>query len=362
MALAMKDPSRQFIESCVEALKVPIVSKTYNITGRSAAYVIAIFKSIVNNSEGSYKFSKRKEFTFNIGKTPAMISFKLKANPTDDQPGNGVFRVHENKKKRKCRKYNQKLVDELKNRYPNTKEFAQDIKRFFKDNSELPKSGNKIIQEVYILLLFEIGRRLVKDDEKHTNEKKALDSLPISQAITTIVKLFEQEECRFEDVFLTGGTFHCFTKSLRKRKKAIEQLECKNITALFCREEDQESSEDSSSESKGSSQSYEEEDTSSKSEEDKDTSSESDEEEDTSSESDEEEDTSRESEELFWEDVTSKTEELSINSVSKSEGLPSEDAEAKSKNLQERMSKFRKYKLVKASRAVDRNLSDTDRQ
>ena len=369
----MKDPSKQFIESCVDTLEVPKVSNAYDITGKSAAHVIAIFKSIVNNREGPYEFSKGKAFTFNIGKPPA-ISFKLKARPSDDQPGNGVFRVRRNDaKKRKCRKYDQEFVKELTKRYPNTKEFAQDIKRFFKDNSELPQRGNEIIQDVYILLLFEIGRRLVKDSEKHTDRKKALDNLPISQAITTIVKLFEQEECRFKHVFLIGEKFHCFTaRSPKKRKKAIEQLEFKNIKALFYREEDQESPEDSTNES--------------------------DEEEDTSIESELSEDNSgeSESEELSSEDVTSGMEELSIHSVSKSGELPreddtsefsvyseltvssesagysthsvseseglSEDAEAKFKNFQKSMLKFRKYKLVKNTRAVDRTSPDTDRQ
>jgi len=388
MALAMKDCSMRFIESCVDTLKVPKVSDAFDITGKSAAHVIAIFKLIVNNRKGQYKFSKEKAFTFNIGKPPAFISFKLKAKPTDDQPGNGVFRVRRNHvKKRKCHKYDEELVKELTKWYPNTKVFAEEIQRFFKDNSDLPQSGNEIIQDVYILLLFEVGRRLVKDSEEHTDRKKALDNLPMSQAITTIVKLFEQEECRFEDVFLIRGKFHCFTaRSPKKRKEAIEQLECKNITALFYREEDQESSEDSTSESKGLSESDEEEDTSIESELSEDTSSEIELPEDTSSESEElpcEDDTSQfsiysvstvssesagysahsvsTSEKFSKHSVSSKSAGYSTHSVSESEGF-SKDAEAKFKNLPKRMPKSRKYKLVKETRKEDRKLSDTDRQ
>ena len=67
------------------------------------------------------------------------------------------------------------------------------------------------------------------DDEKvpeeQRAEKQAFDSLPISKAITKIVKLFEERKCTFADFFHKKGRFHCFTGSPCQRKHAISELE-----------------------------------------------------------------------------------------------------------------------------------------
>ena len=84
MAHAMEDASKKFIHE----LKVLEASKNYSITGMSAADVIAIFKSMVNNREGPHEYQKGKEFTLKIEGEDA-ISFKLEANPTKNQSGNG---------------------------------------------------------------------------------------------------------------------------------------------------------------------------------------------------------------------------------------------------------------------------------
>ena len=89
--------------------------------------------------------------------------------------------------------------------------------------------------------------------EKYREGKQAFDSLPISGAIAKIVKLFENEACGFEDVFLKEGKYHCFTgPDPGIRKNAIEKLNLKDvhfedIKELFCEEDttgtDNESSE-----------------------------------------------------------------------------------------------------------------------
>lgn len=108
---------------------------------------------------------------------------------------------------------------------------------------------NQIIRHVYFLLLFEIGRRLVKDGQKSTPKKKDFDKLRISEAITIIVELFENEACRFEDVFLKRGKYHCFSGEQEPRRIAItrllmqvkelkqEELELKDLEELFHLEE-----------------------------------------------------------------------------------------------------------------------------
>ena len=257
-----KDPStKEFIEF-LDSKKFEVeVRRTYDITGMSAARVIAIFKAIVNR-EGKCAYREGTVFTFNIG-SPPEISFTLEANPTDDQPGNGVI-----KRNGKKGSTYPEITQQLKHQYgKDTKTFAEDMKRVFKDNSELLGRRNEVIRDVYILLLFEIGRRLVEDGENSTDRKKALDNLSIIATVTRILKLFEStKECSFEDFFSKTGKFHCFSDdpeywwSTKKREDAIDRLkklckvELKDIKALFCGEKDEQSSEKASSEGKLSSE------------------------------------------------------------------------------------------------------------
>ena len=234
MAGSPEDPSKRFIEELRE-----IPATLWNITGMNAASVISILKSIVNDRE---KFKDEAKFTFDIKGDKETISFTLEANPNDKQPGNGIIRRGRNPRGGgdKHRSYDKDLIEVLTQRYCCTEKFAQDIRRVFKNNSELFKCGNEIIQDVYILLLFEIGRRLVDDEnvpEEHRTDKQAYDSLPISEAITKIVKLFEAKKCSFEDFFDEKGRFHCFTGSPDVRKFAINKLKSsekyEDIEALF---------------------------------------------------------------------------------------------------------------------------------
>ena len=249
MASATENPSKQFIES-LDNLEYLAASDTYDITGKSAAQVIAILKSVVNNRK-QYEYKKgRKEqvFTFNIYLVgQPKISFELKAMPSTDQPGNGViWRKDPNDlNNRISYRYNKTLVNKLEKQYSNnTKKFAQDIKRVFKNNSELFNCGNEIIKDVYFLLLFEIGRRLVKDAPNYSLKKRNLDNLQISEAITKIVKLFEEKACGFKDVFLQNERYHCFSGEPDERREAIRALQFKEIKELFCEKEEEESSQD----------------------------------------------------------------------------------------------------------------------
>ena len=264
MASAMENPSKQFIES-LDNLEVPAASDTYNITGKSAAQVIAILKSMVNRKGKGFSYRHGKVFTFNICRDDQpKISFQLKAIFYEDQPGNGFISRRDPRDRRESLsiKYDNVLVDKLKDQYSSdTKKFAQDIKRVFKDNSELLQWENEIIQDVYFLMLFEIGRRLVKDDPESTLRKKKLDNLRISEAITKIVKLFDNEACRFEDVFIKGKKFHCFSGELKTRQGAIsllltqlEELKLEDLKELFHVEEDKKSPEDTTSKDNESSE------------------------------------------------------------------------------------------------------------
>ena len=250
----MEDPSKKFIEF-VDGLEVPEASNTYNITGKSAAHVIAILKSIVNNREEPYVYDKGNIFTLKIEGQHA-ISFILEPFPSSNQPGNGRIKI-----KGIARSY-KTLTKKLINWYENdTETFAKDMKRVFKDNSRLLECRNEVLQDAYILLLFEIGRRLVDDENvskgRGDKERQALDCLPISEAITKIVKLFEMKRCSFSDVFDPDGEFYCFSGSSSLRKRVINKLQSnekyEDIKALLYREEGEESSEDAASEGEESS-------------------------------------------------------------------------------------------------------------
>ena len=262
MASATENPSKQFIEY-LDNLEVPAASNTYNITGKSAAQVIAILKSMVNRKGKGFSYRNGKEFTFNICRDDQpKISFQLKAKPSTDQPGNGFIWRIDPKDSGEIIKYSYDtgLVDKLRDQYSNdTKKFAQDIKRVFKNNSELFNCGNEIIKDVYFLLLFEIGRRLVKANS--TPRKEKFDNLRISEAITKIVKLFDNKACRFEHVFIKGKKFHCFSDEPETRQDAIsllltqlEELNLGDLKELFHVEEDKKSPEDTTSKDNESSE------------------------------------------------------------------------------------------------------------
>ena len=119
----------------------------------------------------------------------------------------------------------EELNGALKAHYKNTKEFANDIKQLLKNNVEIDDLPEATI-EAYMILLFEIARRLVQS-ESPSDKKEQLDILPIGSAIARMIQLLElgdEKTCIFEDVFLPGGRFHCFTGTPEQREKAIENI------------------------------------------------------------------------------------------------------------------------------------------
>ena len=198
---------------------------TINITEFDAQGIVSILSGIVNDLE---KFTMNKTFYLMIQDDPKddleVLLFKLQARPTKVQPGNGiVFLCPKGKKKFNPAKTYEELNGALKAHYEtNTKQFAEDIKQVFKKCrriTDVPPATS----EVVIVWLFEISRRLVKT-EKPCDKKKAFDVLPIGCAMARLIRLLELEICLFEDVFLPGGKFHCFSGLPDKRKQAIENI------------------------------------------------------------------------------------------------------------------------------------------
>ena len=205
----------------------------YDITGFDAENVVALLSNIVNDKE---QFTSNKTFYLLLqnshgSKPDDKIEelFRLKARPTKNQPGNGIVFLRPTGKK-KFTQYAKKY-DELKGALEahyeeDTKTFAQDIKNLFQNNSVVTDDFPQATVETYMILLFEIARRLVTV-EKPSGKKEEFDVLPIGSAIARSVKLLElddKETCRFEDVFLPGGKFHCYTGKAQERRKAIDKI------------------------------------------------------------------------------------------------------------------------------------------
>ena len=204
----------------------------YDITGFDAENVVALLSDIVNDKE---QFKTNKTFYLLLrnshdSKPDDEIEelFRLKARPTKNQPGNGIVFLRPRRKKlftQDARKYDE-LEGVLKAHYKDTKTFAQDIKNLFQNNSVVTDNFPQATVETYTILLFEIARRLVTV-EKESEKKEEFDVLPIGSAIARSVNLLElgdEETCTFEDVFLSGEKFHCYTGKAKERRKAIDKI------------------------------------------------------------------------------------------------------------------------------------------
>ena len=206
-----------------------------DITGWDDKRVIGHLESIVNDRE---KYTKDSTFTFKITQTSGPgISFKLVANPTADQPGNGwITKISTGESPT-----HQKLYENLKKDYKDargkddTRSFAEDINCVFSNNSKI-FSVPVVTRDAYMILLFEIGRRLVSDDEKSSDRKKDFDKLPIASAITKLVKLMEDKKCTFHEVFSRDGDLHCFFGKPSDRKNAIEKID-QRYEEMLCQEQ-----------------------------------------------------------------------------------------------------------------------------
>ena len=186
-----------------------------DITGKNDSEVVEQLKFIVNSSD----YCETSMFTFEIKSENAESElFRLEPNPTDTQPGNGkVSYVHRDTKLETGHGYgvlNHLLKEEYKG---NTQLFAKHINEVFKNNKEI-SNVPPITAETYMLLLFEIGRRLV------SAKKSSLDKLPIGIVIARLVKLLEAKRCTFKDVFLKGKQFHCFSGNSTQRETAINEI------------------------------------------------------------------------------------------------------------------------------------------
>ena len=204
----------------------------YDITRFDAREVVALLSRIVNDRE-HFKMNQTFYLLLRNGQEnkPDEIYqelFKLKARPTKHQPGNAMVFLcpRETKRTEPAKKYDE-LNGALKAYYEaDTASFARDIRELFKNNAVANNSFPQAKFEVYMILLFEVARRLVELEEP-SEKKEQFDVLPIGSAIARIVKLLElgiKDTCTFEDVFLPKSKFHCFTGKPEDRRKAIDKI------------------------------------------------------------------------------------------------------------------------------------------
>ena len=197
----------------------------YDITKFDAYEVVELFSRIVNDLR---QFVKGNIFRFLIREGGEIeVLFQLVANPKQHQPGNGFLSL---RKWKKDEFFSGKSYDELcvalNDHYEkNTKSFASQIKKLFRNNEVVNEKGfPQVTFEAYMLLLFEIARRSVTSVENPTDRKKQLDDLPIGSAIAGLLKLLKLEICTFEDVFSRKDKFFCFEGEPGERREAINRM------------------------------------------------------------------------------------------------------------------------------------------
>ena len=198
----------------------------YDITGLNAQQVVAALVGIVNDRE---RFTINKNFYLMI-KHNAMVRelFRLTARPTTHQPGNGIMsmrpRGSEKFAKSSGKTYEQ-LIEALREHYQDIT-FTKDIRKIFLNNKVSDYNFPQVTLEAYMILLFEIARRMVKLKEQ-SERKGQYDVLPTASAIVGSVKLLEYGKdnvCTFEDVFSSDGKFHFFSGKPQTRKRAIGNI------------------------------------------------------------------------------------------------------------------------------------------
>ena len=201
--------------------------ESYDITGKNCDQVVETLNSIVNRED------YQMDAVFNLIISPASSHpqhpqafrkiFRLSAKPTFNQPGSGILSIWQ-----VCRfiarPYDEEMVKDLEEIYGgDTAAFTRHLNTLFRKNETIAKYPF-VTSELYMLLLFEIARRSVRESMNSSPAKKKFDKLPIKEAIQGILALLANKKCGFGDVFLKGGKFHCFSGSPEQREKAAKEI------------------------------------------------------------------------------------------------------------------------------------------
>lgn len=186
--------------------------EVFDIRGWDAHRVIGLLSDIIN------KWEKDQIFDLIIKDNSQGMGyhvFEFKANPTSNQPGNGVVCKYPSFPKA------YRVVNRDLKLQTTPEQFSHDMKKLFLKNEDINGVPEATV-EAYVLLLFEIARILVRPSDEDSEEKRKLYTLPIGVSIMRIVELFEKKVTSFDEVF--RGKFYCFGGRADARKKAIDEI------------------------------------------------------------------------------------------------------------------------------------------
>ena len=237
-----------FKSSQVPKTKLPIrvedvSGDVYDISGFTAHRVVGLLSQIVN-SERWWTANKTFYLVIHSQSSPGRCDvYRLTGNPTAHQPGNGsigmLARIGDegpSSQTTSTREFeelkyvdlinalNEQYKDKLQPSrldYPQNIEvakFANDMMRLFQNNGSISGVPAAAAQ-AYMLLLFEIARRMVQ--KQKTAEARKLGELPIGCAIARALEILQDGTYEFRDLFLPGEKFHCFSGEAELREEKI---------------------------------------------------------------------------------------------------------------------------------------------
>lgn len=195
--------------------------KFFRIAGWDASKVVALLSCIVNQWKINQTYYLLLDEPGCNNSHNEFEVFRLTARPTNNQPGNGIFvmRPSRHKKFPPAKKYDE-ITGAIAAEYESgqmgetsNQRFWEDIQKLFHNNTSVDSIPG-ITYEAYLLLLFEIARRLVRGKPNQTpsdymtaSKQEAFDCLPVGVAIARMLVIKPD----FRKVFLKGEDFDCFS-------------------------------------------------------------------------------------------------------------------------------------------------------
>lgn len=192
---------------------------TFNMIGMTGAALINLLRHVIV----TYRDKESWPFYFKFAHDK---KFKVELMPTPQQPGNGLVKVVG-----RLKYYSYPDMCAILTKSGVTSKGLGQMT--FKLNTEGMKSAmhNVIspINELHFMLLFEVARRLVRDEDgQPVGTEPALDQLPVGVVVGRIIHMLltDDELLDYNKVFGSRGEFNCFSDPINAilRRKQILAL------------------------------------------------------------------------------------------------------------------------------------------